>query len=433
MKTLAWLSTAFVLAFAPACGSSNGAGSDAGDNGDDGGGGINCVGIGEACEANVECCGGKACEPDGAGGKRCTDTSFCVAGGGACDQASECCSLSCNGSCQTDGGLCKPADTDCASDQECCSNICDGTCQKLGTACATLGEVCSSEGVDQDCCSLNCQNFGSGSDPDLRCARSSSCGARGEICVVDNDCCSGVCDGGRCPTQSQVGGQRFAGEPCLKDSDCASYACASEFVGGPKVCQFLGGCRPAGEICSDSFQCCSDLLLLDGAPGEHCTIQGEGTGCVAHGGVDGLALCDLQEGPKEVGEICFDTEGTKVHECCPTDSCAPTLTGVWRCSGPGGFDECVPDGQPCQVADQCCSKICAPHETDNGTELLCGPCVPVDGLCTTSADCCSQTCVNGACSEDESECVPLGGMCTMDSDCCSGFCHNGACTTIQID
>jgi hypothetical protein len=438
------ISAILALALAPACGSGSGTDGDGGNGAIDGsttdidaGDGI-CVGLNGQCESTFECCGDRTCEEDGNGDKRCANTSFCTAAGQACNQASECCSLSCDGTCKDDGSLCKPVDTDCGSNSECCSNICDVTCQSIGGACSPVGEVCTSEGVDGDCCSLHCENFGTSGDPDFRCARASSCGARGEICVTGADCCSGVCDGGRCPTQSDIGGQRFAGEPCLKDSDCASYACASEYVGGPKVCQFLGGCRPAGEICSESWQCCSDVHLEDGAPGEFCTLQGEGTGCVEHGGVEGLSICDLQTGPKEVGEICRDTEGNNVHQCCPPedeDACQQTITGVWRCAGPGGIGECLPDGEPCLTADQCCSQICIPVETEDGTELRCGPCVPDGGACTTSADCCNYNCTDGVCQEDNPECVPLGASCETNDDCCSGYCSadTGTCGTIQID
>lgn len=417
-----------------------GASSTGGGSGADGSGGIidpgtgsggtvgSCLGIGQTCESSSECCSGRRCDVGTGDQKTCLDETVCLAGGGDCNQASECCSLSCDGTCKNDGSICKPVGTDCGSNSECCSNDCQGTCQPIGEGCAPLGEVCSNEGFDAACCSKHCQNHGSDEAPDLRCARSSTCGARGEICTKGGDCCSGVCIDGRCPTQNQVNGALFAGEPCTKDSDCASYACAPTVPEGPKVCQFLGGCRPAGEICSGSWQCCSNINLLDGGPGNMCqdeTIAGDG--CVAHA-IEGLATCALMDGPKETGEICKDTEGNDVHECCPLPNCEETVTGVWRCSGASGFDECRGDGETCQAADQCCSGVCSPVETDNGIELRCGPCVASGGMCTTNSDCCGGLCNKGVC-DGASSCVPLGGDCSTAADCCSGICNSGSCGT----
>ncbi len=52
----------------------------------------------------------------------------------------------------------------------------------LGEACSPIGETCDTEGTDDGCCSKYCENLGSEEEPDLRCSRSSTCGARGEIC-----------------------------------------------------------------------------------------------------------------------------------------------------------------------------------------------------------------------------------------------------------
>ncbi len=127
------------------------------------------------------------------------------------------------------------------------------------------------------------------------------------------------------------------GEPCDRDAECASYACASSTPDGPKTCQFLGGCRPAGEICTDSWQCCSNMDISEGG-GAMCLEENatEGVGCEAHS-IDGLSICGLNTDPKEVGEICLDTEGNPVHDCCPSDNCELTATGVSRCAGGEGF------------------------------------------------------------------------------------------------
>lgn len=408
-----------------------GTGSTGSGGADGSGGSMGCVGQRQQCESNAECCDGRTCQDPGDGTKICVDESVCGGVGSTCESAAECCSLSCDGECQGGGSLCLPVGTACASNSECCSDDCQGTCQAIGEACSPLGEVCDNAGYDDGCCSKFCENLGTEEDPDLRCARSSTCGARGDICDEASDCCSGVCQDGRCPTQNEIGGPLFVGEPCDMDAECASYACASSEPDGPKTCQFLGGCRPAGEICTDSWQCCSNLDISEGG-GSMCLEENasEGVGCEAHA-IEGLSICGLNTDPKEVGEICLDTAGNQVHDCCPSDNCELTETGVSRCSGGEGFDECRDDGDTCQVSSQCCSGVCSPVDTGSGIELRCNPgCVETEGLCTTSADCCGGICTAGLCGEETSECVPLGGGCTEASDCCSQVCMNGLCQTV---
>jgi hypothetical protein len=402
-----------------------------------------CVGLNGECATTAECCSGRLCDDDGTGTRRCIDETFCKGTGTACERASECCSLSCDGTCQGDGSICSPVGTDCESDVECCSNDCDGTCQAIGEHCSPMGETCDEEGYDEGCCSKACRNFGTEEDPDLRCIRASSCGARGEICSEPADCCSGVCIDGRCPTQNEIGQKNFAGEPCQVDGDCASYLCASDYPGGPRVCQFLGGCRPTGEICTEDWQCCSDIHMASGAL---CDSPTDGQGCVPHGNVDDLSTCAgqlWQGGPGEPGELCGDSSFDEVHECC--FDCEQTILGVWRCSGggyacpeqDGGVPEdagdcptCVPDGEACRQSADCCSNICSPFLVDDTCdptiteceiELRCGQCVPTGGLCTSHADCCDFICTDGVCGErddDDPVCIPVGAPCAEGDVCC---------------
>ncbi len=157
-----------------------------------------------------------------------------------------------------------------------------------------------------------------------------------------------------------------------------------------------------------------------------------GVGCEAHP-IEGLSVCGLNTDPKEVGEICRDTEGNAVHTCCPSENCELTATGVSRCSGGEGFEECRADGETCQAAAQCCSSVCSPVDTGNGIELRCGAsCVEAAGLCTTNADCCGGICTDGVCDAETSSCTPLGDSCSDGSECCSGICSGGYCQTIVI-
>jgi hypothetical protein len=394
-----------------------------------------CLPLGELCQANVECCAGRTCAEDGTGQKRCADESFCRSAAETCTQASECCSLSCSGTCQGAGGLCAPAADPCTDNVNCCSNKCQGgVCQTLASGCSSLGERCSAAGYSEGCCSKYCVDYGVGGASDLRCARASSCNARGDICTTGSDCCSGACLNGVCPTQAQLGQKLFVGEPCSADAQCASYACASTTPGGPKTCQFLGGCRPAEEICTEDWQCCGFLELS--ANRNMCkTAQPTPGACGAVAGVPGLRRCVLQPTDKEVGEICL-SGGQKVHQCCGGDEvCQPTITGVSRCMG-GSFSAdggCVGNGGECSIADQCCGKICAPGTyPDGGPGYFCSACVAEGSACSTHNDCCGKICTNGVCAPapDSGTCTPLGGACTTGSECCSEQCANGSCSTI---
>lgn len=401
-----------------------------------------CFGLGHTCTANVECCGGNLCAPDAAGGKRCSDQQFCGADGASCTRADQCCSLTCGAcgaaGCVCGGGeLCKPASEPCAAPSECCSNLCSGgTCQSSGAGCATFGESCALAGTSSTCCSRLCGDL----DGELRCVASSSCRARGEICALDTDCCSGTCLDGRCPSQNQLGQKLFVGEPCAADSECASYACASSYPGGPKSCQFLGGCRPAEEVCHEDWECCGYLELSAGRDQCLTPLEMPGT-CSQLPGLPNLSRCTLQQTAKEIGEIC-ESGGQKVHDCCGgPEVCQPTVTGVSRCLG-GGFAgdgdagfACAADGDSCSVPEQCCSGTCAPVATFEGVVTLrCSGCVDAGGLCTTGSDCCGRSCVAGSCAEPASPdagtaCAPLGAGCAGSADCCSAICSLGLCRT----
>ena len=395
-----------------------------------------CTPLGGACSVAGQCCGGGACTAVGGDQKHCVADNTCLPSGLTCQQATDCCSLRCGaqGRCEeppSGGGvaLCTPSGSDaesnrCTADGECCSNDCDettGLCRRNSAgSCHTLGERCATEGFDGSCCSKLCANFGSEQTPQLRCARSSICGARGELCSTGDQCCSGICqDDGRCPTQSEIGGTGFVGEPCQNDRECATRACAPSVVGGPSVCQALGGCRPAGDgssgssLCEADWQCCGYAELSSGAT--QCLDGADvapGAACVEHS-VAGLRVCALQTTDKEVGEICKfaedmnrngelepETELFDLHNCCCADGvdcCVPSSAGVYRCRG-GAYTpgSCKAQGAPCQISDECCSNICVPRAEGGG--FVCSDrCVP-DGLqCSRSADCCGFSCVGGRC------------------------------------
>lgn len=94
-------------------------------------------------------------------------------------------------------------------------------------------------------------------------------------CEVAADCCSLGCSGGLCTAAA-----------------CAVRACADDGT-GVTSCQFLGGCRPFGELCRDDSDCCSD------------PAQPGGGVCMLIAGSDtGLGRCGNPGGCAPAGEIC---------------------------------------------------------------------------------------------------------------------------------
>ena len=340
-------------------------------NGDTGGdtnrgdGGTSCVPVLGVCSTSAECCDDRTCELDGVGGMRCTDPTTCGGTGATCSTAGQCCSLNCtSGACaDSTGPLCKPSgldatDNGCTADSDCCSdncntdtNLCEIVPSDNGESCATLGETCTSEGIDATCCSSLCVNFGTAGAPELRCGRSSSCQTKGDICAEAADCCSGYCDDdGRCPSQNEIGGSRLTGEVCDNDAQCVTKSCAPDFPGGISLCQALGGCRVAGDgstgsLCSEDWECCGYRELSAG-PNMCLPDDGNppspGSVCAELDAINlpGLKTCQLQTTDKETGEICkfaddmnmdgmIDpaTELTDLHTCCckdGVDCCQPS-------------------------------------------------------------------------------------------------------------
>ena len=427
-----------------ACGSSNSADDDAGTNGDGSMGGDGGTPIGQPC-AQGECGSGSFCATNPDGESLCLEEGYCTADGSPCTQASECCSLACNGG-QCGGDICTPEGDSCENASDCCSNSCEGTplaCASAGTGCKVLGERVTGATLEEaaaGCCSLYAINVGTETEPDYRCNRASDCGSRGDLCINPEDCCSGFCLDGRCPTQNLIGGARVAGEPCVNHADCSTYACASNFPGGPKVCQDLGGCKPAGEICGEDWECCGYYSIdngggtsVDGMSNDHCrhVDTQEGTGMcqeIDPVNLPGLRRCNLLMGDKEVGEICKDAAGVTVHNCClgqtatQDEICQVTATGVFRCGSV--VSTCLPDGEQCSIGSQCCNGVCSPGEVNGMSSLVCGggtmSCLENGTTCTASADCCSGYCDpnTNTCGTNSSGCSPLGGSCQEASDCC---------------
>jgi hypothetical protein len=418
-----------------------------GDEGDvppeDGGA---CQGLGSHCTSGIDCCTGR-CEPDVTGAYVCISAERCAGLGEGCAVAADCCSLGCDGTLCV-ASLCLVGGESCTAPAQCCSNRCVGGGCESGGACLPAGEDCSTGGSGS-CCSMNCAEA---SDGRMRCLGLGRCRAEGEVCRENGDCCNYQCVDGFCLVQPECD---VAGEACETNAACCSSLCADD-GSGYRSCQYLGGCRPFGELCRSDGECCNNPA--NDGPGVCVTVA------------EGIGRCENPTGCAPAGELC----GPGYHTCCrcatpmsepgcpnPDASlfCLDTVFGVSRCFS----DDCVLEGgpcdapedccggvctagvcgpgiscrenlEPCAFSDQCCCRVCAPDAT--GALVCCPgdtPCIAESGRCTTDADCCSGNCnADGICGPDETPCVPLGGSCTTDADCCSDYCDPGThtCQTI---
>jgi hypothetical protein len=125
------------------------------------------------------------------------------------------------------------------------------------------------------------------------------------------------------------------------------------------------------------------------------------------------------------------------RNCCPpgghggTELCQPTDLGINRCYGEGTVETCVPDGQDCAFADECCGGYCVPDAT--GAYVCGSECIDLAGACTSNADCCGGLeCLGGICTPQSTECVPYAGECTTSDECCSGYCDPDLLLCLQI-
>ena len=377
-----------------------------------------CAESGESCMDHEQCCSGLCERGDGEDGV-CVETDACLGNDEPCVQAADCCSTACfEGFCRG-GASCLIAGTACATDSDCCSDDCDdasGVC--VVTGCGGTGEAC---GEEEDCCSRNCI--------DGYCLSTGLCRPEGDSCSEDDDCCNHACeiaDGEERGNCVDLTGCLTFGEPCSGGEtgarNCCSNTCG-DIGTGVNVCRYLTGCRPMGEICfiaSDeehpSEECCSGV-------------------CESDHGVLRCATARCQHDPHEQGQNPGEVCGRGgSNNCCDVDDeggsgsiyCQPTVLESSRCLDT--LDpECFPDGEPCSLADSCCSGLCLPGPEG---ELLCGggeTCAEADGFCTEDDDCCDVVLgcnsVNRCADEPGGDCLVNDEICETDEECCSTLCQ----------
>ncbi len=260
--------------------------------------GIFCNGV-EKCVASLGCTGSPL--PDETvcnDGNACTSSDKCVAGvcigqGLQCDDNNPCTVDACNAGgtgCEStplpqfsacnDGNLCTPTDT--------CDN---GFCTGSGVVDCNDGNVCT----DDQCL------------PAVGCVRSNNQGVctDGDTCTFNDKCAGGKCAGTTLDC-STVGD----GDPCTEDDVCVGGAC----IGSPVDCSSLNDQCNSG-VCQGGL-CFEQPLTKPCNDGDACTT---GDSCLA-GSCAGAALdCTHLDSACATGEC---QGGVCVEEpiaCSPTD------------------------------------------------------------------------------------------------------------------
>jgi hypothetical protein len=188
------------------------------------------------CTANSQCCGGE-----------CTNGNCCIHDQAmSCANDTDCCSNVPHCKTPGAGGQCVQclADSDCSAGLECTNN-----------ACVAKGGVGASCTGGRDCCSTLCQ-----------LGKCKANNAVGFPCCTDPDCGVGLeCENHVCAALAGPG------QPCSLTHHCFSQACKGCSVGGqqilectqPIICYIDAGttglcCSPAGEFCPVPGACLSN-------------------------------------------------------------------------------------------------------------------------------------------------------------------------------
>lgn len=332
-----------------------------------------CTTTGSGCANNAECCtgicqGNVCAEPNGA---------TCNVAGDSCTTpgiSNECCSR-----------LCQDFDPSAGTDLRC------GASQ----TCRSSGEPCS---TGSDCCSYTCNNGFCDAQPhhaDGGQVGAINCLVVGSSCQGSASCCSNLC--GQDPTGfvtcQYLGGCRPEAELCRKETDCCNFYAANK--GTDPVCEIfdpvqgIGRCRvitggnaPAGELCSgggNQNTCAPN--------GDYCTETIFGVSRCAgecDGGICGATNC------RPAGDSCLTSD-----QCC-SRVCSPAGDGGFACSA-GCLSNglaCTTSSDCCSGVcspDGVCTTLLPPP--DAGTDG--GVCKPIGASCTAGSECCSLTCDPG--------------------------------------
>lgn len=406
-------------------GTDTGTGTDAaGDSGDpdatinDGGrdpdATVVCKANGTSCTGNPECCTANCVSVDGGGMQCAAPVVACKLPGIACTIGTECCTGSClGGLCSSI--VCAPDNQSCGKNGDCCSQNCvpnpgvgtGASCKTLSpTGLTTVGGPCA---TNANCASNYCVNG--------QCANPSFCVQANDICTTDFQCCGGFCNkasgaaAGYCMlapanvTACTPSGQLCgAGTSATPDSGvtCSTECCSKSC--GPTVtpafaCQPPSGCKPTGEVCATTSDCCG------------AAVDGGSVVCRKTDPGQAFGRCDNGQSCTPGGSICKAT-GSESGNCGNNNNCCEPL--IWADGGAfnGGNSYCN-SGSKCCRQDALGIPRCLTVASDCSSNPP-----PAGTSCASSADCCGKPCVGGKC---QATCINQGGSCTTNADCCPGL------------
>lgn len=199
--------------------------------------------------APVAICNNGTVEP----GETCDPPDTCPT---ACNDGDPCTLDELLGSAELCTATCSaPPITTCGPAEGCCPASCNPV-NDVDCAPQCLDDPCLGGGTSNDCCPG--ATYCTGAEPVGRTCRS-SCGAEGEGCSYNGDCCQGLrCLAGSCLTVSAD----CAGNPCEAGDDCCSATsrCVGLFGATQLSCQ--GQCGQDGDHCYLDADCCGGLLCL---------------------------------------------------------------------------------------------------------------------------------------------------------------------------
>ena len=199
------------------------------------------------------------------------------------------------------------------------------------------------------------------------------CGDHNVACNLDRDCCTGVCDNGKC-THTVVG-KRAKSFYCTNNTQCASGNCNDSRCSGDYN-------RP-GIPCSLDSDCTSGVCY-DGRCRADCV--GNGTAC--------------------------STNGDCCSGICANGTCAAA---------------CATIGNWCSKTSDCCTGKCVKGACYEQTS-----CLEETEECTAQGECCEGLyCAFGGKKLQCTACLLDGSKCKYDYECCSGTCNEGACAVIK--
>jgi len=318
-----------------------------------------------SCEMDEDCWSGKCENGKCVGEQKSVEGGACVAGGAICEKNQDCCNGSClEGLCATEAKedqkaeACIPDNSDCESDKECCSGSCgeDKKCLKKETtesqAEKTAEKTTESDedGDDEDgddetttatsttaaTTATTSSEAGDATDEetsetasedgdeeegteDSTEAEVAACVDYGSDCTLDEECCSGNCDEGKCgltldEEEIEIVECKEDGVECALDEECCGESCVDGVCGVKEepIEMFVSIIQPGD---GDEVPISQETGIVTGetVSGAMCSIGGVSVTA----GADGKFSAELpieNEGETSLTVICMSEDGTASAE-----------------------------------------------------------------------------------------------------------------------